>query len=191
MDDTSKKEQRINISQDGILPERDAQNNSEQAQLMREAVDEQWRLEHSAPKPVAALLGPHLAAKVDLLVYYADDRLERQVPLSQAWLFALDAYMLEKPFVIYGIGDTPAHDALLIHYDGDILRSEYDVEWARTWIKAGIEVIQEVAAIRMTRPGPPSHKQESVLDTVTADELPSAEETQPTSVGAADTGGRV
>ena len=181
MDDTSQKEQRINIPQDGILPERDAQNNSEQAQLMREAVEEQWRLEHGAPKPVVALLGPHLAAQVDLLVYYADDRLERQVSLSQAWLFALDAYMLEKPFVIYGIGDTPAHDALLIHYDGDILRSEYDVEWARAWIKAGIEVIQEVAAIRMTRPGPTSREQESAPDAPASDELPSAEETRPNS----------
>ena len=179
MDDTSQKEQRINISQDGILPERDAQNNSEQAQLMREAVDEQWRLEHSAHKPIVALLGPHLAAQVDLLVYYADDRLERQVPVSQAWLFALDAYMLEEPFVIYGIGDTPAHDALLVHYDGDILRSEYDVEWARAWIKAGIAVIQEVAAIRMARPGPSSHTRDLTSDTLAGDEPP--EKAQPNS----------
>ena len=112
-------------------------------------------------------------------MYYADDRLERQVPLSQAWLFALDAYMLGEPFVIYGIGDTPAHDALLVHYDGDILRSEYDVEWARAWIKAGIEVIQEVAAIRMARPGPPSHEQEHTADTPAVGELP--KEARPSS----------
>ena len=179
MDDTSQNEQRIHIPQDGILPERDAHSNSEQAQLMREAVDEQWRLEHSAPKSIVALLGPHLAAQVDLLVYYADDRLERQVPLSQAWLFALDAYMLGEPFVIYGIGDTPAHDALLVHYDGDILRSEYDAEWARAWIRAGVAVIQEVAAIRMARPGPPSHEQEHTADTPAVGELP--KEARPSS----------
>ena len=179
------------IPQDGILPERDAQNNSEQARLMREAVEEQWRLEHSARKGAALAVAPYLAGQLDVHVYYADDHLERPMPLSQAWLFALDAYMLDEPFAIYSLGDQPSNAAVLIHYDGDILRSEYDVEWARAWIKAGIEVIQEVALIRMTRPGPPSHEQKSVLDTATADELPSAEETQPTSVGATDTGGRV
>ena len=179
------------IPQDGILPERDAERNSPQAQLMREAVEEQWRLEHSARKGAALAVAPYLAGQLDVHVYYADDHLERPMLLSQAWLFALDAYMLDEPFAIYSLGDRPSNAAVLIHYDGDILHSEYDVEWARAWIKAGIAVIQEVAAIRMARPGPPSREQESAPDTATAGELPNAEETQPISAGATDTGGRV
>lgn len=149
MDNTSQREQFVEIPQDGIFPERDARNNSEQAQLTRAAVDEQWRLEHSAPRPILALLEPHLAAQVDLIVYYADENFEREMPLSQAWLFAVDAYMLGKPFTLYAVGITPDDSAIMLYYDGDVLRSEYDAEWARAWIKAGVDVVQEVAAGRV------------------------------------------
>lgn len=148
------KNQQIVTTQDGILPERDAARNSEQHLLTREALEEQWQAEHHSLRPDMVLLGPFLDGQVDILVHYADSRLDRVMPFSQAWLFAVDAYMTDELFAIYAIRADQGPAALIAYYDGDVIRSEHDQQWARAWIKAGVDVILEVAAIRHQRSAP-------------------------------------
>ena len=137
MDDTSQKEQRINISQDGILPERDAQNNSEQAQLMREAVDEQWRLEH----PAANATVPDFFLEVSTPVVYSGNIGDLVVvPLVKALMFAAEDYLQGSPFTIMTVPrDDDGRSRFLVFYDDDIIRSDFDRSWALQLVRSSVE----------------------------------------------------
>ena len=144
------------IPQDGILPERDAQNNSEEAQRMREAVEEQWQLEYPpVDKTRAPLFLP------ELRVFYADDHMERVMPLAQAHFMAVDAYMKDLPFTVWLLpqeqdaSEGPEAGCgpltILVHYDCDVIRSEFDRAWARDWIAAGVAALQELIQLATPR----------------------------------------
>lgn len=137
MDDTSQQEQRIHISQDGILPERDAQNNSEQAQLMREAVDEQWRLEHPSAKATV----PDFFLEVNTPVIYSGNVGDVVVmPLIKALMFAADDYLQGNSFTIMTVPqDNDGHSRFLVFYDDDIIRSDFDRAWALQLVRPSVE----------------------------------------------------
>jgi hypothetical protein len=142
VDDTSQKEQRINIPQDGILPERDAQNNSEQAQLMREAVDEQWRLEHPAVNATV----PDFFLEVSTPVVYSGNIGDLVVvPLVKALMFAAEDYLQGSPFTIMTVPrDDDGRSRFLVFYDDDIIRSDFDVAWARALVRSAVEAALEL-----------------------------------------------
>ena len=149
MDDTSQNEQRIHIPQDGILPERDAQNNSEQARLMREAVDEQWRLEH----PPANATVPDFFLEVSTPVVYSGNIGDLVVvPLVKALMFAAEDYLQGNPFTIMTVPlEDDGRSRFLVFYDDDIIRSDFDVEWARALVRSAVEGALELVEMTYHR----------------------------------------
>ena len=139
------------IPQDGILPERDAERNSPQARAMREAVEEQWRLEH----PHADGLLPDFDLDKDTPLMYSGGMGEwKVVPLVQALFFAVDDYLREYPFTLMSVAPEPGRGRFVVFYDGDIIRSDFDYGWARELIRPGVEAALElikVARLRLQR----------------------------------------
>ncbi len=114
------------------MPERDAERNTPADIAARQSVEELWQHEHRTAGTLPSM-------QVDLQVYYADDRVERAMPLAQAQMYAVDAYLLDLEFAVY----LP-HGEVLACYDGDILRSTCDVGWARRWIGAGVTAVLDI-----------------------------------------------
>ena len=123
-------------AQDGILPERDAGRNTPDDIAARQSVEELWQRDH---RPAGTL--PPMT--MDLQVYYADDRVERVMPLAQAQMYAVDAYLLDIEFAVY-----MPHGGVLCYYDGDILRSAYDAGWVRGWISAAVAAVLDLVNLR-------------------------------------------
>lgn len=122
------------VEQDGILPERDALNNSKQAQMMRAEVSAQWRSEHTADGSI-----PGMDLEVNTPVVYSGVIGDLVVvPLMAALMYAASDYLVEHPFTLTTVPEDGEPVEYLVFYDGDIIRSDYSEKWARSLVAPAV-----------------------------------------------------